>query len=369
MIGLLISVCALFPQGPEPTAKVLLLSGAVQDGRLALDRLHLGDGGVGESRVSSQKAEKGRMLTPGGILVRVQRQGVKLDFPSGAELLMTPKGRIHLRDGGASLPAMASGVELVFADDSRLRLYPSVSSAGQFRAELLVGQRSYTLWDRRQPVVEAGHRKKFRGQTILVLGNGQSLYKPAWVGPILVLERLLCPLANESMGPAHRAVIIGEALAQTLMALRMSIPRKTVEFPQAPEAVGTLAEIVPKLFPARAIEESVATPGMMQIPLYDDFRLRVTVAKSRTVFIGLYRRSSMVPVVEWSISGRTRLQLVRPGGGEVRGPRYYLKGVELEIAMSDLLETNQNFRDVERARGILEQLGARELGEPLRPEK
>jgi hypothetical protein len=249
---------------------------------------------------------------------------------------------------------MASGLELVLADDSRLRLYPSVSSAGQYRTELLVGERSYALWDRRQPVVDAGHRRSFKGQTLLVLGDGRSLYKPVWIGPILVLERVLCPVTDESETPARTAVIIGEALASTLHALRRSIPRKTVEFPQAPEAVETLAKLAPKLFPVGVTQESVATSGMMQIPLFADFRMRVTVADSKTVFIGLFRRSSMVPVVEWSIAGRTRLQLVRPGGGKERGPRYYLRGVELEKPMTEFLETNQNFRDLNRARSILE---------------
>lgn len=369
MIGLLISLAATLPQGPDVKSEVMLLTGAVQEGRLSLGQLHLGNGGLGDKRVNLQHAEQGRILSPGGVLIRVKRQGVKLDFPSGSELLISPRGRIHLRGGESTAPAMASGLELVLADDSRLRVYPSVSSRGQFRAEFLVEGRRITLWDRVKRIVEAGHKPDFRGRTLLVLGDGRSLYSPVWLGPILVLEQALCPLQLQGRMPNKRVMLIGELLAKSLLALKHTIPRKTVEFPQAPEAVSTLARMVPQLFPEGALRELFANDGTMQIALFNSFRIRVTVGESQTVFIRLLRGSSRVPVVEWTISSRTRLQLVRPGGGEVTGPRYYLRGVELEQPMNSLLETNQNFRDLTRARGILEELGARELGKALRAKK
>ena len=80
----------------------LIVSGVLEQGQLPPSSLGLGGGGLGSRRFADRN-EPGRWVSPGGILVRARKEGVKIDFPSGAELLVTPSARVCLRGGEQTL--------------------------------------------------------------------------------------------------------------------------------------------------------------------------------------------------------------------------------------------------------------------------
>jgi len=259
-------------------------------------------------------------------------------------------------------------LELILADGSLLRVTSRVSTGKLESVQLLTGDRQVTLWGRPRRAVDAGHRGKFKGRSLMVLGDGQVLFKPVWLGPVLCLERSLCPSNSRAAYPERGVVIIGEILRASLVRLAGTIPGKTVEFPQAPEAAATLARIAPALFRDGGRVQAPASPGVMLFALAGGFRLRVTV-RGRSVYLGLQHLDSEVPVAEWTVTGHTRLQLVRPGGGSGGRPRYYLKGLEVSRRGSDYLQAQQSFLDEERARSLLVELGAVPLGRVLEVDK
>ncbi|MGA1525490.1 MAG: hypothetical protein ACO4CZ_16110 [Planctomycetota bacterium] len=92
--------------GVAAQARVTVQPGILcRDGRVALAGLGLGNGGVAIRPGATGATDGiGRFVTRGGVLVRALAEGVKLDFPSGGEVLVDPRGIAHLRDGARTLP-------------------------------------------------------------------------------------------------------------------------------------------------------------------------------------------------------------------------------------------------------------------------
>ena len=248
-------------------------------GPVDLTALALGNGGVaipglpgvrrapGLGRSSANL--RGEHVTIGGVRVRALAAGVKLDFPNGAELLVSPTCRIHLRSGEQSLPYFA-GVQLVLADGS---VVSARRGSRRGRKESLASVdvetngRVHRIWSAGRRVVNASHTGPFRGGTVLVLGDGRCVFQADLHGPVLALERVVCPKALGAKYPKRRVVILADVLAVSLKLLPDHAPRRSVQFPQVEEAASRFAALSTKLFrgniqrPLGAVGEAVVSIG------------------------------------------------------------------------------------------------------------
>ncbi|MEZ5964131.1 MAG: hypothetical protein R3F56_09825 [Planctomycetota bacterium] len=335
LLGLLVAVGLVAPQEQAP---FVVVSGARHaSGALPMAAFGLGDGGLSDAGARLALAP-GDVLSPGGIRVRARAEGVKLDFPSGAELLVTPSLRLCLRDGAQSLPVLGRLV-LALADGSLLELEPDGGGRRPLRRATLVhGNVRQVFWPPQQAVlVEAGMRRDGDARTTaartdayLVLGDGRCVYRAVAFGPLLGLRAVLLPRDEQRLPPA-RIVVAGDVLAASLQRLPAHVPPHPVQFPQAPEAAQRLATLANVLFAPGMVERSARARGPLVLALPREWRLRCDLGQDPGfATLGLYRADATVPAVEWTINrARTELRLVRPFGGENGSPRYFLRGLDL----------------------------------------
>lgn len=335
-LTLLVSFGALAAQDasfndPPP---LLLVSGARDHaGGLPLPAFGLGDGGLATDAKRALAADPGDVLTPGGIRVRARAEGVKLDFPAGTEMLITPSLRMCLRGGEQTLPALGT-MTLSFVDGSHLELEPDGNGRRPIRRVTLVTPTMRKgFWPPQQSVlVEASHRKNVAPvfNAYLVLGDGRCVYRAVPLGPLLGLRAVLRP-RDDPRFPDSRIVVVGDILAASLRRLPGHVPPTPVQFPQAPEAAQRLADAADSLFAAGTIARTAQATGPLVLALPQEWRLRLELGVQRgRLTIGLGRADSVTPAVEWTINPvRTELHLVRPNGGQNGSPRYFLRGIDL----------------------------------------
>jgi hypothetical protein len=343
--GLILTLFAgLAPQIVPANAEAVLVAKATRDGRLDLTALALGDGGVrpvvGPARGGAAAERPGEFRTPGGVRIRVRAAGARFDFPAGRALLVSPDGRIHLRSGERTLPFLR-GVRLVFADGAEVAIRRGASPRRPLASvEVRIGERSHRLWTAGRRVVQASHARSFTGTTLLALGDGGSLFTTSRAGPLIALERVLCPRHLAGKTPPRRLIVAGDLLAASLRRLPDHAPRRSVQFPQVKEAAQRFAALG-DLFDRHTPRPAGAT-GELWFPLRNEFRLKVDASTHGGLRIGLYGRDAGVPGVEWTISGRTELHFVRPAGGQGGGPRYFLRGIDLREDLERLLPGRSN---------------------------
>jgi hypothetical protein len=362
-----VSLCLLLalcqpPQSADASLRgstAVLVAGVTEQGRLPLRALGLGDGGLGEA--VRGRGGPGELTTPGGVLVRAQIEGVKLDFPSGRELLVAPNAAIWLRGGEHTDPCL-NGLELWLADGARVRIERESSPREPLRSvEVITEHGTVELWRAQRRMVRANSMSRPALEAFLVLGEGDVLYRALPLGPLLVLERVLCPVVERGEYPAQRAIVCADPLAESLRALPEHVPAHRVQFPQAIEAAANLAELAPRLFPRGMRARPPGPSGAMVFGLPYDFRLTIAAPPQGPARIGLTRGDADVPIVEWLVGPRTTLQLVRPGGGIHGGARYFLDGLDLTAQARALLEVRTTAQGSDRARDVLRALGAHEL--------
>lgn len=214
MGAFLVGLLAAVPLFQDPVAAAprrpdggLWLVGPAAEGFRGLG---LGDGGVaaaGGGGGTLQPDARGACTTPGGILVECRREGVRLVFPSGCELLCAPDGFLHLRDGGAAGP-FPGGFELLLGDGSAVCVRLGSSRRVPITSvRVTAGGRALELWDRREPVAEPVRAQRWVGERLLCLGDGGALYRPLALGPLLTLERVLVPEAAAAHLPPVRLAL------------------------------------------------------------------------------------------------------------------------------------------------------------------
>lgn len=347
---------ALLAALPGQAPPVVLVSGI--EATLPPSALQLGDGGV-VSRQATLLARPGEAMTPGGVRIVVRPQGAKLDFPSGAELLITPSLRICLRDGSQTLPPLGR-LRLALADGTLLELEPDGVGKRPLRAVRLVhGSTRATIWPPSRTAVDANYQRSAGAASdLLVLGDGRAIYRPVPLGPILVLRAVLRPRDDERW-PAARVVVFGDPLAASLQRLPGHLPPQPVQFPQAPEAARRLSALAPSLFAGR-VERKASAVGPLVLPLVEGWHLGIDLAAgSDRLTLGLLRADATVPAVEWVVGDAgTELYLVRPDGGGENGPRYFMKGLPLP-ELGAMLPWIPTLDDLRWARAELVRLGAR----------
>lgn len=356
------TVAGLFPQGVPPMSEAVLLGRSTRDGRLQLSKLALGSGGVRAREVSGRRRQRsskpGWAETVGGVRVSAREEGVKLTFVSGRELLVTPSARIHLRSGEQTLPFFG-GVRLCLADGSVVTIKRGANSRRPL-ASVVVEHlgKVRRIWAGSRRVVHTSYSRAFRGSTLLVLGDGGSLYRASVAGPVMALSRVLCPADQVHCLPARRLVIVGGVLAGSLGLLPGHAPRKSVQFPQVAEAARRFAALEP-LF-TRHVARLPGAVGQLWFSLADQYRLKLSSSDSGVMTIGLYRGASGIPGVEWIVASRTTIHFVRPDGGERGGPRYFMRGLDLHDLVDGLLPIPNSAAQRSQVVRVMKAMGGQE---------
>jgi hypothetical protein len=374
VIGLLLALGAPFalawltPQTPQiipSNVEAVIVGKAVVGGTLQPRLLGLGSGGVrtvavperGARDVSSGPLSRGEALTPGGVRIRAKRAGVKFEFPSGRELLVSPDGRVHLRSGEKTLPFLR-GLRILLGDGTRVTVLRGANARLPLASvEVTVAGRVRRLWSGSRRVVNASHSGVFVGTTLLALGDGGTLFTANAAGPLIGLERVLCPSNLTRKSPRRRLIILGEILVESLGMLPAHAPRRSVQFPQVKAAARKFAALS-YLFQGMTPRPPGAV-GQLWFQLRDEYRLKIESTQAGVLIIGLHRTGTDIPGVEWTISGRTELHFVRPSGGTDGGPRYFLRGIDLRMQIEGLLPGRQTGGHRAQVNRIVRALGGR----------
>ena len=360
MIGSLLTLTLCLQQIVPTESNAVVVHGLDKNGRLPLQAMALGDGGMSKERGKLVSLDRGRFRTPGGALIEARTEGAKLTFTNGHALLITPAGRIHLRGGEMTL-AHLKGVRLLLADGSVVTARRAPGGRQPLSSvEVEVDGRTYRIWNQRRRTINASHVGAFPGPASVVVGDGRVLYTATPVGPTVVLERILCPKPLRSRYTKVRLVVVGDVLAASLRWLPQHAPRRSVQFPQVRQAAENLAALSGRIFPPRAILRPHGAIGQLWFELPGGFRLRV-VAEERRVVVGLYHEASDTPAVEWLTGGRTELRFVRPFASSrgYKGPRYFMRGLDLRDLVQPLLPIQVNARHIAHARKLIEGIGGR----------
>ncbi|MGE3171380.1 MAG: hypothetical protein AB7O97_02065 [Planctomycetota bacterium] len=216
------------PQGPVVAAEAAAIAPAADAGlrlaapeRTAPADWALGDGGVRAPAGGAGDrlpGHEGECTTPGGVRVECRREGVRLRFDSGREVLFAPDGYLHLRDGAVAGP-FPGGAELRLLDGAAVRITRNGSRRTPIaRVEVVTASGDgVRLWQRRQAVRTPADGGWF-GDRLYCLGDGDSLYRALALGPVLTLQRVLGPRADRRL-PAARLVLMTGPLLESLQLL------------------------------------------------------------------------------------------------------------------------------------------------------
>jgi hypothetical protein len=291
-------------------------------------------------------------MTKGGVRVRVQEQGVLVEFPNHRELLFTPAGYLHLRLGGEAGP-FGGGVALHFADGAELRIDRSGSRRRPLQQVVVVADgRSERLWYRERAVAETVRASSWNGVELLCGGDGDAVYRGIGLGPLLVLERILAPAKCRLS--AVRLALCTEPLQQSLLDLAQRFDHVEPEAQAAVTRLGQLAQQCNRIFGGKAPPTRVDTRHI-RYGLQGGYDLSVTLGEGGEVLLGLHAGDARDPLVEWTLGYGGDLHLVHPRLHEAGVGRYFRDGVRLPrflpefAARSELLE-------LPAARAVLQQL-------------
>ncbi len=277
----------------------------------------LGDGGVRTATPAAVEAgarsgaraieaafrsESGTCTTPGGVVVQCRREGVKLTFPSGRELLYAPDGHMHLRDGTQAGPFLA-GVDLRLSDGTAVAIDRSGSRRAPIECvEVRNGIEDACLFRRGNPTHEAA-RGAFRLPVISCLGDGGSLYRTIALGPLVTMERVLTPLESKVSMPAQRLCVLAGPLVDSMELLCASRAQR-----RHPESVEQLQLILSELN-AVFRKDSPMPPRTGSDPLqylmHAGFDLRFEHAQGLVCM--QLARNGADPFVEWRLGYGTAI--------------------------------------------------------------
>ena len=171
------------------------------------------------------RSDVGTCTTLGGVVVQCRREGVKLTFPSGRELLYAPDGHIHLRDGSVAGP-FHQGVALRLSDGATVAIDRSGSRRSPIECvEGTAADESVCLYRRGNPTMEKA-RSAFRVPPVFCLGDGGSLYRVIALGPLVTFARALTPMDQRQSMPEHRLCLLEGALVDSMTMLAASRARQ-----------------------------------------------------------------------------------------------------------------------------------------------
>jgi len=312
-----------------PVAQAVLIAGFATAHDVTVRELGLGHGGLeGPPRVSSR--DPGSWTSPGGALVQVGNAGVKLTFPAGGELLFTPTGFFHLRDGSQCGP-FDRGFELVLADGAAVRVERSPFGRHPLgRVSIASDHRLEQLWDRGRMDREQIRWREHRGQRLMALGDGTALYAAAARGPVLFLDRLLCAKDVAQSLPERQVVVHGDPLIESLARLPQRYASPRGDFPQVDVLARSLASATRHMLPAGRHALAVVGTNPLRLGLGGTYELTIEGRGTAPLRLGLRADpTSEMPLVEWVLGRRQKLEVLRPGATDEPGRRYFERGMEV----------------------------------------
>jgi hypothetical protein len=289
----------------------------VQRGTTLANGCLLGDGGVraieapvaeatsrGGARAveASLRSDIGTCTTPGGVVVQCRREGVKVAFASGRELLYAPDGHMHLRDGSVAGPFL-NGVELRLADGSSVAIDRSGSRRSPIECvEVRHGEDATCVYRRGNPTREAA-RGVFRLPIVFCLGDGGSLYRAIALGPLVTMERALVPQEQRELMPERRLCVLAGPLADSMEQLCAS--RAQQRHPETVQELRLILSELASVFRSDAPMPPRTGSDPLQFLLHAGYDLRFVQQK------GLVRmqlaRNQQEPFVEWRLGYGTAI--------------------------------------------------------------
>lgn len=289
----------------------------VQRGTTLAHGCLLGDGGVraiqapvaeatsrGGARAveASLRSDIGTCTTPGGVVVQCRREGVKVAFASGRELLYAPDGHMHLRDGSVAGPFL-NGVELRLADGSSVAIDRSGSRRSPIECvEVRHGEDATCVYRRGNPTREAA-RGVFRLPIVFCLGDGGSLYRAIALGPLVTMERALVPQEQRELMPERRLCVFAGPLADSMEQLCAS--RAQQRHPETVQELRLILSELASVFRSDAPMPPRTGSDPLQFLLHAGYDLRFVQQK------GLVRmqlaRNQQEPFVEWRLGYGTAI--------------------------------------------------------------
>lgn len=359
-MGWILPLLLMLPQGLPQQVPGVVVRGQLHQGRLPLQALGLGDGGVVEPSIPARALRRGRHLSPGGVTVEARREGVKLSFPSGIEVLFTPSGFLHLRSGEQK-GSFPQGIELLLGDGSSVCVWLG-GRRPMRRVEVRQGDRAVLLWHRDVPRREVVRPQPSTSPQLVVLGDGDAIYRALPWGPLIVMERMLCTETQQPSMPERYLVVVADGLIQSLSQLRKKFLRRAVEFPEATEISSSLSREAAVVFGANGSSLRRVTSGFLRLGMDSGFELSLHVPDVGPLLLSLHRGQDARTLVEWMIGNSTELRMVRPHGGSAIEPRYFRSGLDLPQGLEQLTSLRSGYPEQEEGRRILRAMG----GVPLR---
>ncbi|MFO1054530.1 MAG: hypothetical protein U1F36_20095 [Planctomycetota bacterium] len=331
---------ALQTASKEPARQVGPLVGVVSDavraGVIDLTRLGLGDGGIAAERHEPNLERDGTYRTAGGVVVQVRPVGVKLDFPSGADLVVDAEGALHLR-GGEDTAAHRSGLRIVLADGAVIEIVPHGAADRPPRhVEVREGDRASVLFRSGGVLTWSREAREVREVVLFVLGDGRMVYRAGQLGPLLGFERVLCPADRAARTPPTALLLPADVLVPSLFDLTVATRRQAPGDMDLQRQADALASVAPNLFPfgEKRLRPEGAT-GEFLIPLSDGFHLKVEPRDGGFVAVDLWYADHDAPECEWIAGSATYLHMFkRSTDGRLR---YAMQGLDLRGRLTGLL--------------------------------
>jgi hypothetical protein len=331
----------LLPQSPatagEGPPDFLLVPAAAAT---SVQALGPGSGGVtAPPYANSLQVREGSCTTPGGVRVRVQAQGVLLEFPNHRDLLFAPDGNLHLRSGEHAGPFPA-GAELWLADGARVRIDRSGSRRNELQDVVVsAGGAEWRIWLRSRAVLEEARERFWGGPRLLCCGDGDAVYRAVGLGPLLTLERELCPRAAERDLPAGRLVLLVEPLLQSLQKLPGQVGKVDPMVAAAVDAVVELNRTATVVFavtgpPPRRVEHKE-----VRYALADGYEVTFST-KGSGLRMDL-RHGEDQPIVEWTLGYISELHLLHPEHLGGKTSRYWGRAIPMAQADPGLCARQQ----------------------------
>jgi hypothetical protein len=350
----------LLPQGPAaaPAAAArdradhapLLVFSPPGAGVFAAARL--GDGGVVAAPSAVPPTQAGDYTSTGGVRVQARREGVKLTFASGRELLFTPSGFLHLRGGEESGPFPA-GLQLLLGDGCAVSIARGNDRKNPLD-EVVVssGGRDDRLFGAGKAVFEARRSRPWHGPRLFCAGKGDAVYRVVAIGPLVAAERVLVPAADAADLPLQRLVLCTAPLAQSMQLFATRFHGTNAAVRQAAKSVAMLSTAAPHLFEVPADAPFRLAKDEARWSLQGGYQLGLTVDTVGTR-LSLHVGEAREALCEWTLGYRSELRLPQQLSEVPGEPTAHFRGnLELPVVVPEL-QVRADDRELEDARALL----------------
>lgn len=344
------------PQGVLPKLLPEIVLSDAREG-LPIGDIGLGDGGVVRRRGALRFDERDGCVTPGGVRVACRGVGVKLTFPSGRELLVGPDGALHLRSGEVAAGYRA-GVELLLADGCRVQVSLAQSRKNRVRdVRVVQGERALQPWRRGTAAAARGRAPRWSGVRLACCGDGGWLYRPIALGPLVVLERTLVPVAQRDATPERRLVVLTDPLRESLARMPRQHRETQANVRRAVAAVTAVSERSAQIFPAGAALHR-AERDRLRWSLAAGFELQLELDGPLAPRLQLFPGRAPLPMVEWTLGAAGAAYLTNPNEDQL-GKRWHGNGTRMPRVLSDL-QVRDHLEERPRALEQLRRLARRD---------